>query len=1248
MADHSKNQDPDKQRKLLGLLSQIKARRASGRSIDAGAMLRAFPELETELQAFFKAEAEGKSTDDAFASTRLGNRQIVSSNRETRGGETRQSDTASEFNVRMFGRYRLLRPLGEGAMGSVCLAFDTTLDRQVALKMPKSSTVDEAEFLARFTREARAAARLNHSNICRVYDAGEVDGTAFITMDFIDGVPLSHLIGTPLLKPVNEVFRIAKIIAEAVTHAHENGIVHRDLKPGNILVDANRNPFVTDFGLARRLVPTEGTKVTQEGLLIGTPAYMAPEQVRGEQDKVGVACDIYSFGVVLFEMLVGRLPFDGSLADLLAKVLRDNPPIPSCVRSDLTEDIDDVVLKMLKKEPGHRYRSMADVVTAIERLEVQWTRSQASAMSSSAVDSMASANTTTTAASSHDILKAHIEVMLGKGQYTTAIQDLEKLAAETAPIAKNAAAWARNKLSGVKAEAKAMSPSALAALLQTAQELFHRHDYAGCIQLLSDVPALRRTSGMEDLLAKAQDRESEAEMLLEDIRDRERRQIVDGLEPLVRKLLKLKPGNSYARKLMLALQTYSKTPAGRRHYRFERGRLQPMPEIGFFRQWATLCILTFVLTFLGVYAYVVKVLNSDRHVIQVDIDRDWMKKQGGQLTITIDDVDHLVQLPLSDNDSFDSIITVRGERLIGVKNGDYFLYGPREFVIERKDSSTLQITATEMRLLGSSSNSSTTSVKSKANEPLKDDVRPEIETESTDIANQTADEEPSTSIPKVGDWISLFDGQKASGWSRLGPFQVRDGLLVGTDGLGHAVTENTYGDFELEAEWRLQGRLADGGIYYREKFPTDLRGNEYQIIAPSHPVISSPTHQTAAFWGVAPPTMNNARPLGEWNQTKIVCRGSIAQHWLNGKLVVRYDSSSEDWRKQIGNSVQKDKKLIPGTQNEGFILLQSFSGEIAFRSIRIRTEDASKYSRTLTNEFLAMEQPVGVQKFENDRYSLIHNATAQDVLSWSASLPTSQCPVWISLRANSHVPRFDCVSSSMGANVNRNLAIVDAEGETFEQPPLKGGLPLLIASFREGDRKRSLGLTLNHQFPWQFWGGDGGFIRAKVTEGLGIQSPFQGEEWPMIPVFLASNHVNAPGSYHVILQPHIPYRKPEIKLALTKVDLIQTLSQARSKKSRPFRFGFDQFDFIATGKPTFLVVLTENVAIESRGISEEWSYSIDLTASELSQQLANLATGNGIPRSLFSYISDNRLRYCVIWDNVSQEQLKTATIKEKK
>ncbi len=168
----------------------------------------------------------------------------------------------------------------------------------------------------------------------------------------IDGVPLSRFIGSSKLKSLDAILKMISTIAEAVGHAHSKGVIHRVLKPGNILVDAELKPNVTDFGLACRAEPSDESRITQEGLLIGTPAYMAPEQVKGEQALVGPQSDIYSLGVILFEMLTCRLPFDGSVPEMLSKVLRDTPPVPSHIRKDLPEDVDDLCLRMLKKLPG--------------------------------------------------------------------------------------------------------------------------------------------------------------------------------------------------------------------------------------------------------------------------------------------------------------------------------------------------------------------------------------------------------------------------------------------------------------------------------------------------------------------------------------------------------------------------------------------------------------------------------------------------------------------------------------------------------------------------------------------------------------------------------------------------------------------------------------------------------------------------------------------------------------------------------
>jgi formylglycine-generating enzyme required for sulfatase activity/serine/threonine protein kinase len=692
-----KSQSAGDDQRLHAVIADYMKRRDAGQKVDQQSLLREFPDLADGLRSYFQGEAILE--DPALAITRLGQLPVSpSAGRDTSVPGHAAAETASEFTARTFGRYQLLRPLGEGAMGSVYLAQDTTLDRRVALKMPRKvasgKTKDSAEFLQRFTREARAAAGLKHPSICSVYDAGEIEGTAYITMDFIDGVPLSGLIGTKRLRTVVDILKVLRIIADAVAHAHEKGIIHRDLKPGNILVDNQMNPFVTDFGLARREASADGSRITQEGLLIGTPAYMAPEQVRGEQARVGVTSDIYSLGVILFELLTARLPFEGSVPEMLAKVLRDAPPIPSRLRNDLTEDVDDVVLKMLQKEPERRYRSMKEVIEAIDRL--------AENLKTSAADEQTrvSQGTAEQARSPFEIRKAHIEQMLKKGQYASAIRDLQALMEEQAPAAKAVVEWARSTLPSAKKEAKALSPSGLKAMLTTAEQLFEKSDYMGCIQLLEDVPSLKRSEAMEVLLQKSQQCEVAAEELMEQIRDKERRENPEGLDVLVRKYLKLKPGNAYAKKLWTALQTYSAVPAPRRRYRFERGRLQPMPEISLFRRYALLAVLVGVLAFLATSAYVIVYLKSGSQTLAVHVDDEWLKAQGGQLTLVVDGDEHTISTTPTNSAPLTIVVKV-GDREFSVKHGDAVVHNPRTFTIERDGKSVLQITPTDMELRSS-------------------------------------------------------------------------------------------------------------------------------------------------------------------------------------------------------------------------------------------------------------------------------------------------------------------------------------------------------------------------------------------------------------------------------------------------------------------------------------------------------------------------------------------------------------------
>src|SRR5688572_18415934 len=264
--------------------------------------------------------------------------------------------------------YRIISKLGAGGMGEVYRARDEQLDRDVAVKVLPASSFDDPTARARLVREARAAAALNHPNICAVYEVGEADGQAYIAMELAEGRTLSALIAGAL--PPEHVVHYGRQLADALTHAHERGIIHRDLKSNNVIVTADRRVKVLDFGLAKRAVTANVTaavtemeeSLTQTGTAVGTLPYMSPEQLRGE--PVRACSDIWALGVVLYEMATGVRPFEGNTPfELSAAILADEPvQVPAHIRPELRTSI----AGCLVKDARQRYATAADVRAALD------------------------------------------------------------------------------------------------------------------------------------------------------------------------------------------------------------------------------------------------------------------------------------------------------------------------------------------------------------------------------------------------------------------------------------------------------------------------------------------------------------------------------------------------------------------------------------------------------------------------------------------------------------------------------------------------------------------------------------------------------------------------------------------------------------------------------------------------------------------------------------------------------------------
>jgi WD40 repeat protein/tRNA A-37 threonylcarbamoyl transferase component Bud32 len=278
------------------------------------------------------------------------------------------SATAGGVATRCFGAYELITELGRGGMGVVYKARQRGLKRFVALKMIQAQRLASAAMVQRFRLEAEAAASLRHPNIVATHDVGEHAGQHFFSMDFIAGRSLAEVI-SDFRVPSSEFRRAAgwmQKIAQAIHHAHQHGILHRDLKPSNILVDSNDEPHVTDFGLARRL-EAEST-LTLTGEVLGSPAYMAPEQAAGSRRQVTVAADIYSLGCILFELLAGRPPFrEATPAETLHQVLHAEPARPRLLNPAAPRDLETICLKCLEKEPLRRYGSAQEVADELGR-----------------------------------------------------------------------------------------------------------------------------------------------------------------------------------------------------------------------------------------------------------------------------------------------------------------------------------------------------------------------------------------------------------------------------------------------------------------------------------------------------------------------------------------------------------------------------------------------------------------------------------------------------------------------------------------------------------------------------------------------------------------------------------------------------------------------------------------------------------------------------------------------------------------
>ncbi len=594
------------------LVEEYLRRVDSGEQVDKDAFLAQHPDVAPALQSFFANEQLMRkwAADSKLPAGDTTPKDANPTMAPAIDPAKLSGPTGSVVLPAMMGRYRIEKELGRGAMGSVYRAHDMELDRPVALKIPHFASNDNPELISRFLREARSAAVLAHPNICRVYDVSEFQGTRYIAMEFIDGKPLTSFISAGSVQPKQAASVIRKL-ALGLAEAHKQGIIHRDLKPDNILINSKGEPVLTDFGLARATAQGSSS-ATQDGVILGSPAYMPPEQAAGNLSDMGPTSDVYSLGVVLYQMLTGDVPFRGSVVEVLASVLMKVPKKVREAKPEIDPALAAICDKMMSKKSADRYPSMADVATAVN----DWLKTAATQQSAAT------------------IAPAKPQALSGEMNLADAAAK-PKLGTTHSIAPKQTQTGAAKPQASIPPGTKTIAGHSAKQLKDVAElvvQLLARNDYPEAIRIIEGLPEYERTPELRTLLGEAYELKSTVEKLERQLEKHLNVVDIPALKKCVDQLLKIKPGHPRAKEIRKALNTEGKR--GVLKLRKKDGQFDAVGNV--WEPWHLAAGVGIILVF-GVIAYfgvTIYVKNSMQTVaIEIDDPTATVKIDGNTATI---------------------------------------------------------------------------------------------------------------------------------------------------------------------------------------------------------------------------------------------------------------------------------------------------------------------------------------------------------------------------------------------------------------------------------------------------------------------------------------------------------------------------------------------------------------------------------------------------------------------------------------